>query len=105
LEYFDRILTNYHQNFESSFTENDDHEEVVSSERTSRYIHLTKAQDVWVRAIENRAADIVGLTPQNIEPLQIVSYTDGQKFNVHHDAGTLLENNEVRYLIYVYTNL
>ena len=31
-----------------------------------------------------------------MEPLQIVSYTRGQKFETHHDAGTLLDDGSVQ---------
>jgi hypothetical protein len=37
----------------------------------------------------------VGLSQVNVEPLQIVSYRPGQRFNLHHDAGTLLEDGSV----------
>ena len=30
-----------------------------------------------------------------MEPLQIVSYTGGQKFDLHHDAGTIMEDGEI----------
>jgi hypothetical protein len=30
-----------------------------------------------------------------VEPLQIVSYTDGQRFDLHHDAGTLTDDGEI----------
>jgi prolyl 4-hydroxylase len=69
---------------------------VYSSERTSTYIHLTKSQDKVVRAIEIKAADILGLDVCNVEPLQIVHYENGQQFTLHHDAGTFnAENGEI----------
>eukprot|EP00501_MAST-03F_sp_TOSAG23-6_P001147 GSMAST32.ASY1.ANO1.1190.1 assembled CDS len=78
------IITNEKNRFQSSFTEDDDLASHVSSDRTSRFIFLKKGQDTVVRAVERRAAEILGVPPQNVEPLQIVSYTMGQKFNVHH---------------------
>lgn len=42
-----------------------------------------------IRSIERRAADIVSLSTEGVEPLQIVAYTSGQQFTLHHDAGTL----------------
>ena len=38
---------------------------------------------------------MVGLSEKYIEPLQIVYYSDGQMFDIHHDAGTLLEDGTV----------
>jgi len=35
------------------------------------------------------------MSPLNVEPLQIVSYTEGQKFNTHHDSGTLNDDGSV----------
>jgi hypothetical protein len=43
------------------------------------------------RGLEDRVSSLVGLPTDNIEPMQIVSYTQGQYFDVHHDAGTLDE--------------
>jgi hypothetical protein len=34
-------------------------------------IHLSKGQDRFVRSIERKAGDLVGLPPQNVEPLQV----------------------------------
>ena len=42
-----------------------------------------------IRAIETRAAELCGVPPDNVEPLQVVAYRDGQQFKTHHDAGTL----------------
>ena len=78
--------------FKASFTECEDNVKVVSTERTSTYIHLKKGANSIVRTIERRAAEIVGATSQNVEPLQLVSYTNGQKFNLHHDAATLCDD-------------
>jgi|TARA_B110000208_G_C11763828_1_gene427876 prolyl 4-hydroxylase len=75
--------------FKASFTEAEAGKKVLSTERTSTFIHFKKGADSIVRTIERRAAEIVGATSQNVEPLQVVSYTKGQKFNLHHDAATL----------------
>ena len=99
IEYFDKLCTAYGSRFESSFTEADDKTEVISEERTSNHIHLSKAQDRFVRVIEQRAADMVGLSAQCVEPLQIVSYTNGQQFTTHHDAGTLLDDGGVELVL------
>lgn len=95
ISYFDKVCTLHGKAFKSSFTEDDEKHEIVSEERTSSHIHLTKGQHAMIRSVERRAADLVGLTSQAVEPLQIVSYTRGQKFNTHHDAGTLLDDGSV----------
>lgn len=93
--WFDQICTQHKNRFQNSFTEDDDLKEVISEERTSTYIHLSKAQDRVSRAIEQRASELVGMSMENVEPLQIVHYTNGQHFDVHHDAGTLSEDFQV----------
>ena len=96
LIWFDTICTQHKHQFQSSFTEDDDDlKEVISEDRTSTYIHLTKSQDRVVRAVEQRASELVGMSSENVEPLQIVHYTKGQHFDIHHDAGTLLEDFKV----------
>ena len=37
--------------------------------------------------IEAKAASFLGMDKDHIEPLQVVSYTKGQHFAEHHDAG------------------
>ena len=64
---------------------------VYSKERTSTFIFLNKHYDNIVHKIEQRAANILGVSVENIENLQIVRYTNGQEFTLHHDAGTLIE--------------
>jgi hypothetical protein len=95
IAYFDKVCTVHAKAFKASFTQDDHNKEVVSEERTSTHIHLSKAQHASVRTVESRAADLVGLHSQHVEPLQIVSYRNGQKFNVHHDAGTLQDDGSV----------
>jgi hypothetical protein len=50
--------------------------------------------DQTVRRIEGRAADLIGVEQINIELLQIVLYKQGQRFGLHHDAGTYDENTK-----------
>lgn len=95
LEYFDIMCTHYERKFQASFTGTDNDDEVISEERTSKFVHLSKSQDKYVRCVEHKAAELVGLSQVNVEPLQIVSYRPGQRFNLHHDAGTLLEDGRV----------
>ena len=91
-EHLMAIVEKQKRKFKASFTECEDNVKVVSTERTSTYIHLKKGANSIVRTIERRAAEIVGATSQNVEPLQLVSYTNGQKFNLHHDAATLCDD-------------
>jgi len=111
LTHLDRICTNRCGIFQHSFVEDDENNEVVSTERTSKYTYLNKAQDSVVRNVEARATEMVGLQSEYCEPLQIVSYTQGQKFETHHDAGTLLDDGSVELVaprrlvtIFVYLN-
>eukprot|EP00484_Ammonia_sp_Unknown_P020202 CAMPEP_0197038064 /NCGR_PEP_ID=MMETSP1384-20130603/15101_1 /TAXON_ID=29189 /ORGANISM="Ammonia sp." /LENGTH=583 /DNA_ID=CAMNT_0042468457 /DNA_START=112 /DNA_END=1863 /DNA_ORIENTATION=- len=76
--------------FETSYTQATSHDQHYSNERTSTFIFLQKYMDKISRAIETRAADIVSMPVANVEPLQLVRYTDGQEFTLHHDAGTLI---------------
>lgn len=74
--------------FKASYTDDPSTKKrILSSERTSTFTFLRKFQDQIVRKIESRAAEIAGLSPANVEPLQIVSYRKGQHFDVHHDLG------------------
>jgi len=93
IQHFDKICTLYSMKFASSFTEDEYNCEVLNDYRTSTFIHLSKSQDAIIRRIEERAANLIGISSQNIEPLQIVSYRDGQKFDTHHDAGTYNEDD------------
>jgi hypothetical protein len=78
-----------------STAQNENSEEVISEFRTSTFLYLTKAQDRVVRTIESRAAGLVGLPQINVEPLQVVRYSKGQKFDTHHDAGTILDDGNI----------
>lgn len=97
IKHMDRVCTNQlkMRKFQNSFVEDDYNNEVICEDRTSTYIHLSKAQDGPTRSIESRACNLAGLASECCEPLQIVSYTQGQKFETHHDAGTLLEDGSV----------
>jgi prolyl 4-hydroxylase len=95
INYFDQIVTQNQQSFKHSFTENEQNEELLTEHRTSTYIHLTKGQDQTIRSIERKLSNLVGLPTESIEPFQIVSYSDGQFFDVHHDAGTIYEDKTI----------
>eukprot|EP01038_Epipyxis_sp_PR26KG_P005126 gene5126-7142_t len=95
IKYFDALCTANQSKFKKSFTDSLNEDKVISSERTSNYLSISKGQDRVIRKLEQRASDLVGLHTQNVEPFQIVSYSNGQRFTVHHDAGTLLEDGTV----------
>ena len=95
ISHFDDLISLNTRGFQSSFVNNEKNEEVLTEYRTSRYLRVKKGQDAIIRSIEGRIAQSVGLPSENIEPLQIVRYTDGQHFDVHHDAGTLCDDGEV----------
>lgn len=53
--------------------------------RTSKSCMLTRSQTKIIKTIENRTADVFGVPVENIEPLQVVRYYPGEKFDLHHD--------------------
>ena len=87
LDHLDELLTSRRRSFRLSHTDDESGGTVLSTERTSVSLALPKAADATLRAIETRAAELVGLPPDFVEPLQIVHYTNGAKFNCHHDLG------------------
>ena len=68
---------------------------IDSSHRTSTFFAFGKRQDSKIAALESRLADLFGCWVGQIEALQLVRYTPGQFFGVHHDMGDLLENDQV----------
>jgi hypothetical protein len=96
-EYFhiDQICSIHYNKFKTSVTE-ENNENNISLERTSTSLGIPKSQDHIIARLEQRISDNIGLPAQNIEPLQIVSYTPGQKYDCHHDAGTLESNGEIK---------
>ncbi|RYH06018.1 hypothetical protein EON65_43390, partial [archaeon] len=92
LQHFDTLITSNESKFTSSFTEgqNQDEDEIYSNERTSTFVYLGRGQDRAVREVEGRVSGLLSLPSTHIEPLQIVRYTAGQQFTLHHDAGTLI---------------
>ncbi|GBG29210.1 Prolyl 4-hydroxylase subunit alpha-1 [Hondaea fermentalgiana] len=68
---------------------------VFSEHRTSTFLSLRKMGDGKIRAIESRAAEYVGLPVDNVEPLQIVRYKNGQHFGLHHDCSEVLQDGSL----------
>ena len=93
LEHLDGLITDRRGSFKQSKTDDagggTSMHVVESQERTSASLHLPKGGDTSLRAIEARAAELVGLPSDYVEPLQVVTYTNGQRFDLHHDSGIL----------------
>ena len=87
LSYFDQLCRSKSTEFQHSFTEDSSGAEVISEERTSRYKSFVKQENKIISLIEKKAADVVGLSVDCVEPLQLVMYSAGQFFGEHHDAG------------------
>lgn len=56
--------------------------------RTSTFMSFQKRQNVKITAIERRASELLGVwNTDNVEPLQLVRYKEGEFFGRHHDLG------------------
>jgi prolyl 4-hydroxylase len=58
---------------------------LVNNIRSSESAHLGKSRDNIVKNIEEKACEYVGLNTHHLEPMQVVVYEKGQKFNPHYD--------------------
>ena len=58
---------------------------LVNNVRSSESAHLGKARDKIVKNIEDKACEYIGLDTHYLEPMQVVVYEKGQKFNPHYD--------------------
>ena len=94
LDHIDHLLTSRRATFKPSHIDDDKGNKNYSQQRTSETLVLGKGTDAVLRGIERRAAELVCLPPDQAEPLQVVSYTDGQKFDFHHDLGVLEESDQ-----------
>lgn len=96
INYFNHIITLSNDKFKVSYTEDSNYNPLLSDDRTSTYLHINKSSDRIIRSIESKCAEIIGLSTVNIEPMQIVSYTNSQKFDIHHDIGEWnFDTNEI----------
>jgi len=66
-----------------------------TTHRTSRFFGFKKLQDTKIASLERRIAELLGCWVHQIEPLQLVRYLPGEFFNVHHDMGDLMDNDQV----------
>ena len=87
LLYFDKLCSNKSTQYKRSFTEDEYGTELISPDRTSRFLCFERRENRYISLIEKKAADLVGLSVDNVEPIQLVAYSGGEYFNIHHDAG------------------
>lgn len=90
LDHMDSLITARRGAFKDSHTDAIDGKQVHVEERTSISLFLPKSADGILRTVEARAADAVGLPADHVEPLQVVYYNDGAKFDMHHDVAPIV---------------
>ena len=83
------------KHFKRSLVEVGRNERVEDPARTSTALALAKAQDKVIFNLELRAAELLGVGWDNLEPTQLVKYENGAKFGLHHDCGEILEDNTI----------
>lgn len=93
LRYCDSLIESQ-QKFRKSFVDNEQHS-TLDEQRTSTFLSLQKLQNANVASMERRAAELLGLTVEQIEPLQLVRYRIGEFFGIHHDMGVLYDDGSV----------
>jgi prolyl 4-hydroxylase len=82
--------------FCKSFVDTSDSQKIlVEDQRTSSFLSFQKLQNSFVTSMEKRASDLLGLSVEQIEPLQLVRYRVGEFFGVHHDLGILYDDGSV----------
>ena len=90
LDHIDELLTCERRRFRQSHTDASEGEgSYVGEYRTSISLPLPKGVDATLRAIETKAADLVGLPSDHVEPLQVVHYSEGARFDMHHDVAPI----------------
>jgi hypothetical protein len=83
--------------FCKSFVDTSDSQKIlVEDQRTSSFLSFQKLQNSFVTSMEKRASDLLGLSVEQIEPLQLVRYRVGEFFGVHHDLGILYDDGSVK---------
>ena len=75
IEHLDSLITP--AGFVKSYTDAENGKKVVDEYRTSTFVHLGKSCDTCIRNIESRAANMIGMPPDMVEPLQVVKYSEG----------------------------
>jgi prolyl 4-hydroxylase len=69
----------------STVVDNDTGKSVDSTVRTSTGTFFTRRQDEVIERIEKRISLVSHIPEENGEGLQILHYTNGQKYEPHHD--------------------
>jgi len=69
----------------STIDTKDDPYTLSQNVRSSESAHLGKARDKIVKQIEDSACNYIGVDTHYLEPMQVVVYEKGQKFNPHYD--------------------
>ena len=69
----------------STIDTKDDPYTLINNIRSSESAHLGKGRDKICTEIEMNACNYVGLEYRHLEPMQVVVYEKGQKFNPHYD--------------------
>ena len=80
----------------TDYNNNHNHnQQSYDSNRTSQFLQFQPHHSSKIATLESRAADLLGVCVECIEPLQLVRYEAGQYFNLHHDLGVLYEDGSV----------
>jgi hypothetical protein len=69
IHHLDGLLTP--ARFSQSYTDTEDGKKIIDDYRTSTFVHLNKSGDSHIRNIEGRAANMIGMPPDMVEPLQV----------------------------------
>lgn len=78
----DYLILQSQEKFVSSKLENGRN----SSARTSESTFLKKSGNAWIQSLEQRFATLLQTKPENLEPIQICRYQQGQFYKPHFDA-------------------
>ena len=97
LHFFDNIIMDLEsrQGFKKSYIDKSTNNHSFDDSRTSQFVHFGKCENKMISDIEKRASELVGMSIENIEPLQVVRYQVGQFFDDHHDLGVLFDDGSV----------
>jgi prolyl 4-hydroxylase len=82
--------------FAKSFVDTDSSDVIYdNTHRTSTFVALEKQGSAKLSGIERKAADLLGVSTVQVEPLQLVRYRRDEFFGIHHDLGTLQDDGSV----------
>lgn len=96
LSYCDSLIASQVK-YSQSFLDNDEQESFTEKkQRTSTFVALEKQQNSQIASMERRAAELLGISSQQVEPLQLVRYREGEFFGIHHDLGILYDDGSVQ---------